>query len=104
MFENEGTRQEMILKNLLDGLVIDLGSQDMPGNRKESLHEFLIKNWKGKIIGVDTQEGEYVDVIANLDKKFPFQDNYAENIIAGELIEHLSNAGLFLEKCRLQVN
>ena len=96
--KNEIDRQRMILKNLKEGIVLDLGSQDMPGNRKESLHEFLIKNWKGKVIGVDVQKGKYVNIIVNLDKKFPFKDNYAENVIADALIEHLLNPYKFLKE------
>ena len=99
ILEIEKDRQNLIKNNLKSGLVIDLGSQDMPGNRKESLHEFLIKNWKGKVIGVDVQEGKYVDVIADLDKKFPFKNDYAENIVAGEIIEHLLNPHQFLKEC-----
>ena len=90
----------MILDSLKEGIVIDLGSQDMPGNRKESLHELLLKSRKGRVIGVDVQKGKYVDVVADLDKKFPFKDNFAENIVAGELIEHLIHPYEFLAECR----
>ena len=97
--KNEIDRQKMILDGLKPGMVLDLGSQDMPGNRKESLHGFLIRNWKGKVIGIDYQKGEHVDIVTDLDKKFPFKDNYAENIVAGELIEHLLNPHEFLKEC-----
>lgn len=99
MFKTEKDRQKMILANLKEGIILDLGSQDMPGNRKESLHEFLINNCNNKIIGIDSQKGKYVDIVVDLNKKFPFKNNYAENIIAGELIEHLHNPLYFLKEC-----
>ena len=100
MFETEKDRQNLIKKNLKPGIVLDLGSQDMEGNIKESLHGFLIKNTSNKIIGVDMQKGKYVDVVADMNGKFPFKDNYAENIVAGELIEHLIHPYEFLKECR----
>ncbi len=99
ILSTEKDRQEIIKSHLKEGLVLDLGSQDMEGNVKESLHEFLVKNTKNKIIGVDVQKGKYVDVIADLNKKLPFKTNYADNIVAGEIIEHLTNPLGFLEEC-----
>ena len=97
---SEKDRQRMILNEIIEGIVLDLGSQDMEGNLKESLHNFLVKNnKKGKVLGVDMQKGEHVDVIADLEKNFPFKENYAENIVAGELIEHLKNPVFFLKEC-----
>jgi len=99
ILSTEKDRQELIKNYLKEGLVLDLGSQDMEGNIKESLHEFLLNHTKNKVIGVDLQKGKYVDVIADLNKRFPFKTNYADNIIAGEIIEHLTNPFGFLEEC-----
>lgn len=42
-------------------------------------------------IGVDVQSGQGVDIVADLNKRFPFPDNCAEVIRAYDLIEHLEN-------------
>jgi len=99
ILENESDRQRMILERLVPGKVLDLGCVDMEGNIKDSLHAFLIRNFKGEVIGVDVQEHELADVVADLNSEFPFEDNYAENIVAGELIEHLADPLRFLREC-----
>ncbi|MCW4003688.1 MAG: class I SAM-dependent methyltransferase [Candidatus Bathyarchaeota archaeon] len=84
----------MICENLNSGLTLDFGSAD--GN----LHKFLLQNPDIEVIGVDISKNENVDVVHNLDKMpYPFPSNYAENIVAGEVIEHLENPLAFLKEC-----
>ncbi|MEM5777291.1 MAG: class I SAM-dependent methyltransferase [Candidatus Aenigmatarchaeota archaeon] len=87
-------RRDLIVKYVKKGIVLDLGSQE------GELHIFLKKNIKNsKIIGVDFVKNENVDVVHDLNEKFPFEDNYADTIIAGEIIEHLLNPFEFLKEC-----
>lgn len=87
-------RRDLIIKYTKKGIVLDLGSQE------GDLHIFLKENIKNsKIIGVDFIKNENVDIIHDLNKKFPFKNNYADTIIAGEIIEHLINPFEFLKEC-----
>ncbi|MBU5687975.1 MAG: methyltransferase domain-containing protein [Candidatus Aenigmarchaeota archaeon] len=87
-------RRDLIIKYTKKGIVLDLGSQE------GDLHIFLKANIKNsKIIGVDFIKNENVDIIHDLNKKFPFKNNYADTIIAGEIIEHLINPFEFLKEC-----
>ncbi|MCY7333708.1 MAG: glycosyltransferase [Pseudanabaena sp. CAN_BIN31] len=48
--------------------------------------------WKPEgFIGVDISPSPNVDVVANLNRRFPFSDNSAEIIRAHDVIEHLDN-------------
>ncbi len=94
LFYPERLRYDLILKNTKKGTILDLGSQE------GSLHNFLKENLKNsKLIGVDIVKNDNVDVVCDLNEKIPFEDNYADTIIAGEIIEHLLNPYLFLKEC-----
>ncbi|MBU5689722.1 MAG: methyltransferase domain-containing protein [Candidatus Aenigmatarchaeota archaeon] len=94
IFNPEEQRRDLIVKHTKKGIVLDLGSQE------GDLHVFLKKNIKNsKIIGIDFVQSENVDVIHDLNERFPFEDNYADTIIAGEIIEHLLNPFEFLKEC-----
>lgn len=86
-------RYRLILNNLKNGIVLDLGSE------MGELHEFLVKNTDSKIIGVDILKGKNVDVVCDLNNKFPFPDNYADSIVGGDIIEHMLNPFHFLKEC-----
>lgn len=100
-----GDRFEIIEKYIRDKDVLDLGCVDhdfeLRGKEHKWLHDFIIENSK-MTLGVDFEEKDlikmkeegYKVICANvetmeLNQKF-------DVIIAGELIEHLYNAGLFL--------
>lgn len=89
-------KAKFILNNLKDGLVLDLGYMggDLTGTQ---IHDYLVKNFNHRIIGVDIQRG--AEVRADLNKRFPFKDNHAENIIASDIIEHVLNPHVFLMEC-----
>lgn len=78
------------------GLTLDLGC---------GLPNPYLKN----VIGVDKNPNDnyyklihnYKKIInANLNYKFPFKDNYFENVIAGEIIEHIQHPLFFVMECR----
>ncbi|NMF56988.1 glycosyltransferase family protein [Pseudanabaena yagii] len=64
------------VKNMPDPLCIDLGCGI----------------WKPEgFIGVDIYASPNIDVVANLNRRFPFSDNSADIIRAHDVIEHLDN-------------
>ncbi len=63
-------------KTMSDSLRIDLGC----GTRKSE-----------GFIGVDISPSPNVDVVANLNRRFPFSDNSADIIRAYDVVEHLDN-------------
>lgn len=52
-------------------------------------------------INVDINTGPKVDVVANLNKKFPFKENYADEIKASDILEHFTReqGERFLNEC-----
>jgi 2-polyprenyl-3-methyl-5-hydroxy-6-metoxy-1,4-benzoquinol methylase len=90
-------KAEFILKWLnKGGITLDLGymGNEIVGTQ---LHDFLVKNHNGKIIGVDIQRGAEIE--ADLNKKTPFKKNSITNIIAADVIEHLLKPFEFLKEC-----
>jgi ubiquinone/menaquinone biosynthesis C-methylase UbiE len=85
-----------ILKNLKPGLTLDLGYMGS-GTTGQQIHNYLVNNFNHKIIGVDVQRG--AEVKADLNKKFPFRDKYADNMIAADVIEHVIRPYDFLLEC-----
>lgn len=93
-FNPELLRYRLILENIKKGVILDLGSQE------GKLHNFLKEKLKhSKIIGVDIVKNENVDVVHDLNQKFPFENNYSDTIIAGEIIGHMLNPFMFLQEC-----
>lgn len=98
--KQEKTKQKnkakFILDNLNSGLTLDLGYMggEIVGSH---VHDIIVKNFDGRVIGVDIQDD--AEVKADLNEDFPFPDNYADNIIAGDIIEHLLNPFMFLKEC-----
>jgi len=50
-------------------------------------------------VGVDIMPASYVDVVTNLNHKFPFEDNSYDMVLAMEIIEHVHSPFFFLEEC-----
>ena len=68
---------------------INLGS----GNRK-------IKDW----INVDSDKSTNPDIVADLNKKFPFKDNSVSTVYCSHLIEHVDDVLDFFMKYGGYVN
>jgi len=101
LFQPMRLRHDLIIKNLKNGIILDLSSADFTvgGNLHKALKE-RITNKNYKLIGVDIVKNENVDITANLNKKFPFPDDYADNIVAGDILEHMENPFYFLQECK----
>ncbi len=83
-------RYNFILKNLKEGKSIDLGSNE------GGMHSYLKSHLTSKLLSVDIEGG---DIKSDLNKKFPFENNSIDNIIAGEIIEHIYCPFNFLKEC-----
>jgi SAM-dependent methyltransferase len=90
-------RLRMILEALVpDGVTLDMGSTGQ-GTTVGELDRFLRDNYKGKVIGVD-YAGE-PDIKADLNADFPIESNYADNVVAGAIIEYMVLPYHFLSEC-----
>jgi SAM-dependent methyltransferase len=90
---------DIILKELKKGnMTLDLGSVGI-GDMVSVVHDYLVKNYDGRIISVDMQKG--ADIVFDLNElKWTFaKDNSVDNIVASELIEHLLRPYDFLLEC-----
>ena len=87
-------RYKMVVDNVSGDIIIDLGSNE--GN----LHKLLLKKFeKSKIIGVDI-EGK-PDINHDLNRfPYPLKGNFADTVVAGEIIEHMNEPSKFLQECR----
>lgn len=96
---------------IIDKLVLDCGCaqhgiEHIKKSKKSFVHGFLL-NFSKELIGIDINKKAVEDLnkigfneikymnVENMD----FSNEYFDTIYAGELIEHLSNPGLFLENC-----
>ena len=99
------SREEIIQKFIKNKNILDIGcvSDKTESNYKfAGLHKFLLKNTKN-VLGIDINEKgvNYLkkkgyNIIKGNAENFKLNKKF-EVIVAGELIEHLSNPGLFLD-------
>lgn len=79
------------------GRVLDLGCGTAP-------YRELILQTADEYIGVDWDNGPHdrgnVDVVADLTKPLPFDDGFADIVVAFQVMEHLPEPRRFLEECR----
>jgi len=95
-------RAELIVKNLNHSIgktTLDFGSAGMIRDDKLSLHGYLKQNVSGQVLGVDIRPSECTDVILDLNDSLKFATNSIDNIVAGEVIEHLKHPYAFLLEC-----
>lgn len=104
-------RIEEILEKCEGSSILDVGCvatqlENLKGNIKSNLwlHEELTKRFS-KVVGIDIQKKEVkelrkmgYDVRYGNAEDFELNEKF-DTIVAGELIEHLSNPGKFLDAC-----
>lgn len=78
------------------GRVVDLGCGKAP-------YKDIILDKAEEYIGVDWQNSMHdqsaVDVFADLSKRLPFDDAYADTVVSFEVLEHLPEPDFFLSEC-----
>lgn len=65
--------------------VIDVGSLDVNGN-----YRGLIESRGWSYVGLDLQEGNNVDIVAESPYNYPIRDNTFDIVISGSTMEHVS--------------
>lgn len=82
--------------HVIKGRVIDLGCGTAP-------YKVDILRKADEYIGVDWENSPHdrgeVDVFANLRERLPFDDGYADTVVAFQVMEHLPEPGFFLSEC-----
>ena len=98
-------RNKYLQKLVKDKDVLHLGCLDYGRSEKTSLHQFLVNSAK-KILGVDIDKkliakykNKYNIIVADVEKKLSIKEKF-DFVIAGEIIEHVTNFGMMLENCK----
>jgi len=88
---HQDVRQKCNYLSIVERMISQINASE--NNMSESLRIDLgCGIWKPEgFIGVDIAPSPNVDVVANLNRRFPFSDNSAEIIRAHDLVEHLDN-------------
>lgn len=89
-FRPDLKRYKKITSNLKEGSVLNLGSDD------SDLHNFLLENHNGKVVGLDIVNGDNIDIQMDLNEGIPLSNRSFDNVVAGELIEHIDSPLKFL--------
>jgi SAM-dependent methyltransferase len=106
------TREEEILKWVKGPNVLDVGCTDhiVRGGSVYWLHKYLSDNFPNTV-GIDISETNLEQMrslgytnLFNMDAESFSLDQRFDTIVAGELIEHLSNPGQFLERARTHLS
>lgn len=78
------------------GKVIDLGCGSAPYKKE-------ILNKATEYIGVDWTHSLHnqrnVDILADLNQRLPFNNNYADTVVSFQVMEHLQEPDFFLSEC-----
>lgn len=80
----------------IKGRVLDLGCGDSPYRTEvlELADEYIGVDW-----GLSYHENPHVDVWACLTERLPFDEGYADTILAFNVMEHLPEPAFFLKEC-----
>ena len=102
-------RNKYLQKLVKDKDVLHLGCLDYGRDSKTDFHEILSLSAK-RLLGVDIDKelvkkykNQYDVILGDVQKKLPIKEKF-DFVIAGEIIEHLTNFGAMLENCKNYLN
>ena len=82
--------------HVLKGRVVDLGCGTSP--YKEDIlkvaHQYVGVDWENSL-----HDQSNVDVFADLTKKLPFEESFADTVVSFQVMEHLPEPDFFLSEC-----
>lgn len=81
------TNNRMRETKKVEGSILDLAS----GNQRPSYYRFLKISKEAKITSVDISNERRPDILADLEKPFPFKDAEFDNIFCFNMLEHVFN-------------
>jgi len=90
------TREQIIIKYIKGKDVLDIGSVGQTD--KYNLWVFLKKE-AGQLVGLDTEPSDNPDIIQGNMETYNFHKQF-DVILAGDVLEHVDNQGLFLDNIR----
>jgi len=62
-------------------------------------HDKLKPELDEKVIGIDSIKQKSVDIVHNLEKKLPFQNNFVNRVYSNHAFEHVENVKQLVEEC-----
>jgi len=79
------------------GRVVDLGCGTAPYKNDilKTADEYIGVDWENSL-----HDQNKADMFANLCEKLPFEDGYADTVVAFQVMEHLPEPGFFLSECQ----
>lgn len=79
----------------INGRVVDLGCGTSPYKKDilELANEYIGVDWDNSLHNVNP------DVVADLSKEFPFENEFADTLISFQVLEHLPTPQLYLFEC-----
>ena len=82
--------------HVIKGRVVDLGCGTAPYKTDilAKADQYIGVDWENSLL-----DQTHVDVFANLSERLPFEDGYADTVVAFQVMEHLPEPGFFLSEC-----
>ena len=82
--------------HLMNGHFIDIGCGTAPywENILKFADEYIGVDWKNSL-----HDQSNIDVFADLNKRLPFGDGYADTVISFQVMEHVPEPNIFLSEC-----
>jgi SAM-dependent methyltransferase len=79
------------------GRVVDLGCGTAPykADILKTADEYIGVDWENSL-----HDQGMVDTFANLCERLPFEDGFADTVVAFQVMEHLPEPGIFLSECQ----
>lgn len=83
-------------KKYFKGKLLDLGCGNVPYHNwyKDCVEEDICMDWADSL-----HKNEYLDVIHDISKDFPFENNYFDTILSSAVLEHIYNPRHMFKEC-----